>query len=56
MNRITINGKTKHLGFFINKQDAIEARLKAELERYGTFSPNYEKLTQQQFSQSQQNT
>ena len=53
---ITINGKTKHLGFFINKEEAIEARLKAELELYGTFSPNYKKLTQQQLSQSQQNT
>ena len=54
---ITINGKTKHLGFFINKEEAIEARLKAELELYGTFSPNYEKLTQQQSDQqSQQNT
>ena len=54
---ITINGKTKHLGFFINKEEAIEARLKAELELYGTFSPNYEKLIQQQSNQqSQQNT
>ena len=50
---ITINGKTKHLGFFINKEEAIEARLKAELELYGTFSPNYEKLTQQQSIQNE---
>ena len=57
-----INGKAIHLGYFDTKEEAIEARLKAELELYGIFSPNYEKLTQQQSStnesdqQSQQNT
>ena len=56
--RIMINGKAMHLGYFDTKEEAIEARLKAELELYGTFSPNYEKLTQQQSSQpsEQQNT
>ena len=55
--RIMINGKHVNLGYFSNKQDAIEARLKAELELFGEYSPNYQKLTQQQSDQqSQQNT
>ena len=37
---ITINGKTKHLGFFINKEDAIQARLEAEKKYFGEFSNN----------------
>ena len=55
---IGINGKRIHLGYFANKQDAIEARLKAELELFGEYSPNYEKLTQNESSQpsKQQNT
>ena len=54
---IGLNNKIISLGYFSNKQEAIEARLKAELELYGTFSPNYQKLTQQQSNQqSQQNT
>lgn len=32
---IRTNGKRKHLGAFINKEDAIRARLKAEKEYYG---------------------
>ena len=51
--RIMINGKAMHLGYFDTKEEAIEARLKAELELYGTFSPNYEKLTHQQSIQNE---
>lgn len=36
---IKIGDKTKHLGFFTNKEDAIRARLKAEKEYYGEFAP-----------------
>ena len=56
--RINIDGKRVSLGYFTNKEDAIAARHKAELEHYGTFSPNYEKLTQNESSQpsEQQNT
>ena len=35
---ITINGKTKHLGYFINKEDAIQSRLEAELKYFGEFA------------------
>ena len=38
--RITVNNKRKHLGYFINKYDAVVARLKAELKYYGiNFAP-----------------
>lgn len=37
--RIEINGKTKSLGRFVNKKDAIIARLKAEAVYYGEFAP-----------------
>ena len=54
---IGVNGKNIRLGSFTNIEDAIEARLKAELELFGKYSPNYEKLIQQQSDQqSQQNT
>lgn len=36
---IKINGKNKWLGRFINKEDAIVARLKAEKEYFGEFAP-----------------
>ena len=35
---ITINGKTKHLGYFINKEDAIQSRIEAELKYFGEFA------------------
>lgn len=35
--RISILGKHKHLGYFDNKEDAIEARIKAAKEQYGEF-------------------
>lgn len=34
---IRVNGKTKHLGYFINKEDAIKARREAEIKYYGEF-------------------
>lgn len=37
--QIGINNKICHLGTFINKNDAIIARLKAEKEYYGEFAP-----------------
>ena len=40
---ICINGKQTHLGYFIDKKDAINARRKAEIDYYGEFSPNKEK-------------
>ena len=46
--RICINGKRIVLGTFDTKEEAIEARLKAEIDFHGTFSPNYEKLMQSQ--------
>lgn len=36
---IEINKKRKYLGYFIDKEDAILARLKAEKEYYGEFAP-----------------
>lgn len=37
--RIQIDGKNTNLGSFIEKEDAIIARLKAELQYYGEFAP-----------------
>ena len=39
MAQITINYKTKSLGRFLNKEDAIKARLKAEKQYFGEFAP-----------------
>lgn len=36
---ITINGVNKYLGLFINKEDAIRARLEAEKEYFKEFAP-----------------
>lgn len=36
---ISINKKRTHLGYFINKRDAIITRLKAEKKYYGEFAP-----------------
>ena len=35
---ITVNGKTKHLGYFINKEEAIKARREAEIKYFGEFA------------------
>ncbi len=37
---IGINNKTLYLGSFENKQDAIDARYKAEIKYFGEFAPN----------------
>ena len=37
--RIYIDKKRLELGFFINKEDAVRARLRAEKEHYGEFAP-----------------
>ena len=37
--RITVDGKKKYLGLFVNKEDAIKARLNAEKKYYGEFAP-----------------
>ena len=37
--RISINKKPVSLGRFDNKEDAIKARLKAEMKYYGEFAP-----------------
>lgn len=37
--QIEIDGRSKHLGCFENKEDAIRARLKAEAKYYGEFAP-----------------
>lgn len=36
---IYIDGQKTHLGYFINKEDAIKARLQAEAENFGEFAP-----------------
>jgi hypothetical protein len=38
---IGLNRKQKFLGEYINKQDAINARLRAEIKYFGEFSANY---------------
>lgn len=37
--RIQVDGDRKYLGCFSNKDDAIKARLKAEVKYYGKFAP-----------------
>ncbi len=37
--RIGINGKLIRIGFFVNKDDAIRARLNAEVKYFGEFAP-----------------
>jgi len=36
---IMVNGQRRHLGYFLNKPDAIAARLRAEREFFGEFAP-----------------
>jgi len=36
---IMLNRKQIHLGYYINKDDAIKARLKAEQQYFGEFAP-----------------
>lgn len=44
--RITINGKVIHIGSFLNKEDAIKARLKKSIEIQGQFINQCEKIEQ----------
>jgi len=46
---ITLNYKTKHLGDFLHKEDAIVARLKAEKELFGEFAPQRHLFDQYKF-------
>lgn len=41
---ISYNGKRKFIGRFYNKEDAIAARLDAEIHLFGEFSPQWEKI------------
>ena len=50
---IKVNYKKICLGTFDTKEEAAKARYDAELLYFGTFSPNYEKLTQQQSIQNE---
>lgn len=46
--RLKIRNKNKHIGYFVNKKDAIVARLAAEKEYYGSFAPsNHEYITKE---------
>ena len=36
---IRIDKKTKHIGVYLNKEDAIRARLNAENKYFGNFAP-----------------
>ena len=38
--RIDVNGVQKHLGYFVNKDDAITARTNAEIQFFGEFRAN----------------
>lgn len=40
--RIMINGKSKHLGYFKTKEEAIEVRKQAEIDYFGEYAPNNE--------------
>lgn len=51
---IKINKKDKHLGGFVNKEDAIRARLQAEADYYGEFAPQ-KHLFEQYNIQTKQN-
>lgn len=42
MSIIVINGKTIFLGYFNNKEDAIESRKQAEIDYFGEYRNNYD--------------
>lgn len=39
MARICVSGKSRHIGCFATKEEAVEARRSAELEHFGEFCP-----------------
>jgi len=41
---IVVDGVSRHLGYYKDKKDAIIARLKAEKDLFGAFSPNIDKF------------
>ena len=49
---IQINGKTKSLGYYKNKEDAIIARLNAEFKYYGEFAPQRDLFKQYKINRS----
>lgn len=50
---VQINGKTKSLGYYNNKQDAIKARLNAEVKYYGEFSAQRHLFEQYKINESE---
>lgn len=45
--RIKVDGKERSLGMYESKQDAINARLKAELDVFGIYSRHYSEIMRQ---------
>ena len=46
--QIKVNGRNIHLGFFTDINEAVKARIMAELEIFGEFSANYNYFTEEQ--------
>ena len=46
--QINVGGKYMHLGYFALKEEAIRARIKAELEFYKEYAPTYNYFTREQ--------
>lgn len=51
--RISINHKYSHIGYFVDKEDAIVARLQAEAKYYGEFAPQRHLFEQYNISTQQ---
>ena len=42
--RIAIDGRERSLGMYSKMQDAVQARMRAELKHFGEYSPNYQNI------------